>query len=317
MTTRKNQIGNDEISINIDCCPECSATHLIHDESRGEISCSKCGRVVSRNLIDLGAEWRSFNDGKNNKKIRVGSATRLSSSDKGLSTIISKQNKDAHGNNLSPEMRSTFFRIRKWDSRFKIQPSIGRNLREAMIFLDIATSLLKVSKDIKNSTAHIYRKCIKKNLTQGRSINNMVIASLYIACKLDKKPIILDDLETLLSLDKNLIGKCVRLIQCRLNIKLEPNSPRDFIYTIGSRLDINEDVQTLALKILALKDVLELTNGRNPVGIASATLYYAGLLIGERRTQSVISKSAGITENTLRKRFKELRKIKKIQKLLV
>jgi len=50
----------------------------------------------------------------------------------------------------------------------------------------------------------------------------------------------------------------------------------------------------------------ELTSGRGPTGIAAASLYIATVLCGERRTQREIGETAGVTEVTIRNRYKEL-----------
>ena len=50
----------------------------------------------------------------------------------------------------------------------------------------------------------------------------------------------------------------------------------------------------------------ELTSGREPTGIAAASIYIASVLCGERRTQREIADVAGVTEVTIRNRYKEL-----------
>jgi transcription initiation factor TFIIB len=50
----------------------------------------------------------------------------------------------------------------------------------------------------------------------------------------------------------------------------------------------------------------ELTSGRGPTGVAAAALYIASIQSGERRTQREASEVAGITEVTIRNRYKEL-----------
>jgi transcription initiation factor TFIIB len=50
----------------------------------------------------------------------------------------------------------------------------------------------------------------------------------------------------------------------------------------------------------------ELTSGRGPTGIAAASIYVASILCGERRTQREVSEVAGVTEVTIRNRYKEL-----------
>jgi len=49
-----------------------------------------------------------------------------------------------------------------------------------------------------------------------------------------------------------------------------------------------------------------LTSGRGPAGIAAAGLYVSALLNNEKKTQREVADVAGITEVTIRNRYKEL-----------
>ena len=49
-----------------------------------------------------------------------------------------------------------------------------------------------------------------------------------------------------------------------------------------------------------------LTSGRGPTGIAAASLYVAALMNDEKRTQREVADVAGVTEVTIRNRYKEL-----------
>jgi transcription initiation factor TFIIB len=51
-----------------------------------------------------------------------------------------------------------------------------------------------------------------------------------------------------------------------------------------------------------------LISGRGPTGVAAAAVYIAGLLKGERRTQKEVANVAGVTEVTIRNRYRELKK---------
>ncbi|MFC7068524.1 TFIIB-type zinc ribbon-containing protein, partial [Halobaculum lipolyticum] len=77
----------------VSVCPECGGS-VVADEEHGESVCTDCGLVVEEGAIDRGPEWRSFNrDGES--KSRVGAPTTKMMHDKGLSTNIGWQNKDA------------------------------------------------------------------------------------------------------------------------------------------------------------------------------------------------------------------------------
>jgi transcription initiation factor TFIIB len=52
-------------------------------------------------------------------KSRTGAGLSLAIPDKGLTTIIGLQDKDATGNSLSTSMKNTFHRLRIWDNRGK------------------------------------------------------------------------------------------------------------------------------------------------------------------------------------------------------
>ena len=61
-----------------------------------------------------------------------------------------------------------------------------------------------------------------------------------------------------------------------------------------------------ALEILDKARDVELTSGRGPAGIAAAALYVAALMNDEKKTQREVADIAGITEVTIRNRYKEL-----------
>ena len=48
--------------------------------------------------------------------------------------------------------------------------------------------------------------------------------------------------------------------------------------------------------------------GKTPAGVAAAALYYSSRVLGERRTQKEIASVVGVTEVTIRTRYKEMTK---------
>jgi transcription initiation factor TFIIB len=55
------------------------------------------------------------------------------------------------------------------------------------------------------------------------------------------------------------------------------------------------------------KDEILLSAGKNPMGLAATILYLSCLKTGKNKTQIDISHAAGVTEVTLRNRFKDLK----------
>ena len=82
--------------------------------------------------------------------------------------------------------------------------------------------------------------------------------------------------------------------------------PTDYISRFSSTLHLSPGTQNEALKILQKAEISELTSGRGPAGIAAAALYVAALINDEKKTQREVADVAGITEVTIRNRYKEL-----------
>ena len=290
----------------LNSCPECGNNNLISDDARGEIVCVVCGLVLGQRLIDSGPEWRAFSSEEANKKVRVGAPTTLTLHDKGLSTMIGWKNKDAFGKNISPKMKAEVYRLRKWHVRTRTNKSIDRNLAYAMNELDRFSSQLNLSRDLKESAAHIYRKMANKNLIRGRSIEAMLIASIYLSCKLNKVPKTLDDFLEFAMVDKKKIARCYRLILQELKININVPSPITFVPRFCAELNLSGKTQNRAAELLKLAKKYHITAGKAPTGLAGAALYVAAMQEGERRTQKEISLAAGVTEATIRNRYKEL-----------
>ena len=61
-----------------------------------------------------------------------------------------------------------------------------------------------------------------------------------------------------------------------------------------------------AIEIVEMAIKEELTSGRGPTGVAASAIYIAATLTTERRTQREIAEITGVTEVTIRNRYKEM-----------
>ncbi len=289
-------------------CPKCGSTHLTKDYSRAELVCEKCGLVIDAEIIDHGPEWRAFDNEQREKKTRTGSPMTYTIHDKGLSTNIGWQNRDAYGKSIPTRNRAQLYRLRKWQTRTRISDGTERNLALALAALDRMSSSLSLPRNVRETAAVIYRKAVRKNLIRGRSIEGVTAAVLYAACRQCNVPRTLEEISTITEMKKKEIGRNYRNISRKLELKLLPTTPQDYISRFCSRLDLSNDVQIKTIEILKKASQKELTSGRGPTGLAAASLYIASVLCGERRTQREVAEVAGVTEVTIRNRYKELAK---------
>ena len=287
-------------------CPECGSTHLSKDYSRAELVCRDCGLVIDQDFIDHGPEWRAFDSEQREKRARTGAPMTYTIHDKGLSTMIGWQNRDSYGKSIPTRNRAQLYRLRKWQRRVRISDATERNLAIALSELDRMASGLSLPRTVRETAAMIYRKAALKKLVRGRSIDGIAAASLYAACRQCHVPRTLDEISRVTPVSRKEIGRNYRYVARELSLKLLPTTPQDYISRFCSELKLSSDVQAKTLDIIREAANKELTSGRGPTGIAAASIYIASVLCGERRTQREVADVAGVTEVTIRNRYKEL-----------
>jgi transcription initiation factor TFIIB len=159
---------------------------VITDPESGEIICSNCGMVISQNIEDTRPEWRSFGSeggAVGYGRSRTGMPTSLARHDKGLTTIIGRTDKDASGNKIDASIRSKMERLKTWDFRSHAHDSTNRNLIQAFSELDKLKDKLGLPDAVIERTAYIYRKAQQRGLVRGRTIDAILAAASYIACR--------------------------------------------------------------------------------------------------------------------------------------
>ena len=301
----KNKKNKQKIEETIKC-PKCNSTHLTKDYSRAELVCEDCGLVIDGDFIDQGPEWRAFDSEQREKRSRTGSPMTYTRHDKGLTTTISWQNRDAYGHSIPTRNRAQMYRLRKWQVRTRISDGIERNLAIALASLDRMSSSLSLPRAVRETAAMIYRRAALKKLVRGRSIEGVTAAVLYAACRQCNVPRTLEEISKVASLSKKEIGRNYRNISRKLDLKLLPTKPQDYVSRFCSQLRLSTDVQAKTNEILRKSASIELTSGRGPTGMAAAALYIASVICYERRTQREVAEIAGVTEVTIRNRYKEL-----------
>jgi transcription initiation factor TFIIB len=289
-------------------CPECGSNHLSKDYSRAELVCRNCGLVLDEDIIDHGPEWRAFDSEQREKRARTGAPMSYTIHDKGLSTMIGWKNRDSYGKSIPTRNRAQIYRLRKWARRIRISNATERSLAIAFSELDRMASGMGLPRTVRETAAMIYRKAALKKLVRGRSIEGVITAALYAACRQCHVPRTLDEISNIAHLSRKDIGRTYRYVSRELGLKLLPTSPEDYISRFCSELKLSGDVRAKTLEILQEAARRELTSGRGPTGMAAASLYIASVLCGERRTQREIADVAGVTEVTIRNRYKEITK---------
>lgn len=281
-------------------CPECGSVSLTYDDQKGEIVCNDCGLIVEEKMVDTGQDAGGQFD-KADKKGRGGAPMSIQKFDKGLTTNVGEIS-DIY--RLEAGSTRKFLRLKKWQER--VSTSIERNLRLAMAELRRVASFLNLPSVVRDEASRVYNFVLQRGLVRGRSMESVIAACLYAACRSYNIPRTLDEIASASDVERKEIGRTYRFIVRKLKIKVTPSSPKDYISRFASILHLSPKAQNEALKILKKADITELTSGRGPAGVAAAALYVAALINDEKKTQREVADVAGITEVTIRNRYKEL-----------
>ena len=290
-----------------DRCPQCGKRTLVEDVNTGELSCNNCGYVVTDRAVDQGPEWRNFSDEKGEDRARAGSPTSITYRDMGLSTIIGSSNRDASGRSFDTPMRNAIDRLRKWDHRSPAFGNQEKNLSVALLELDKMSDKLGVSQAVKERAAYIYRKALDRGLLRGRSIVGISAAALYAAMRDTETPRTLKDIAAANNLDKKAVARDYRILLREMDLTMPVADAARNVNRIASRVGLSEKVARKAIEIVRITEEKEISAGKSPMGLAAASLYLAGVIEGEVKTQKDIAEAAGVTEVTVRNRYKGLR----------
>ncbi len=212
---------------------------------------------------------------------------------------------DKVGKMTSPN-REHLQRLSELQRRKKLSASVGRQRLVAQSEIERLSSMLFVPEGTRESSMRLYREAWEKDLIHGRSIEKILAASIYIACRKNNVPRTLDEIEAVTRVGKKDIIKTSKLLASKLGMKLAPTSPLEYVSRFCAKLNLKRHVEERANEIIKKALERDITSGRGPTGIAASAIYIAAILCDDRKTQKDVSEATGVTEVTLRVRYKEM-----------
>ncbi|MEM2786550.1 MAG: transcription initiation factor IIB [Candidatus Nitrosotenuis sp.] len=287
-------------------CRRCKG-FMVTDGSTGERFCRNCGYVIEERIEDSRPE-RNMSKDEHGDKARSGIPASLAIHDMGLATIIGAQNRDATGRPLSTNTKHIMNRLRTWDNRSQMSEHADKNLRHAFVQLNKLKDKLALSDAVVEKSAYIYRKALARNLVRGRSIEGVLAAAVYAACRDVETPRTLGDVAGAINIKRKDLSKNYRLLLNELELKMPVVSSMLCMSKIASKVGLNEKVKRHAQTILKDANDKRITAGKDPMGMAASALYISCLKYNADITQKDIAMAAGVTEVTIRNRYKDLKK---------
>jgi transcription initiation factor TFIIB len=290
-------------------CPICKRNDkIITDTGCGEVICSNCGTVVSDRGQDITSPERlAVNSQEKNIRSRTGIPLSLTFADMGLATIIGKHDRDASGRPLDTEMRAIMQRLRMWDFRAHSRSAADRNLLKALNELSMLKDKLALSAAAVEKAAYIYRKIQDMGLVRGRTISGVMAAAIYIVCREIGTPYTLRDIAVASNLKRKDIARNLRIVIFELDLKFPNVDPIKCISKVANKANLSENTKRQAISIMKDVSIRQIAAGKDPMGLAASVLYVSCLKTGEDKTQTQIAKASGVTDVTIRTRYKEIK----------
>ncbi|MFL6456218.1 MAG: transcription initiation factor IIB family protein, partial [Nitrososphaeraceae archaeon] len=116
----------------------------------------------------------------------------------------------------------------------------------------------------------------------------------------------LKDIATYSNVKFKEVAKSYRLLCLELDLKIPIVDPMKYIAKVANKANLSEKTKRQAVDIMDNVTKREISNGKNPMGLAASVLYISSMKTGENITQGDLSDAAGVTEVTLRSRYKDL-----------
>jgi transcription factor IIIB subunit 2 len=189
----------------------------------------------------------------------------------------------------------------------------GKDAREVTLALgrriiSRIASVLQLSSHHIDAAQRFFLLAVQHNFIQGRRMQNVVSACLYVVCRREKTAHMLVDFSDALQTNLYELG-AVFLRFCRLlNLRLPVVDPSLYIHRFASKLDFGDSTHSVAMTALRLVSRMKrdwMSTGRRPAGICGSCLFIAAKMHGFYRTAREIVVVVRVAESTLKQRLTE------------
>ncbi len=156
------------------------------DDDKGEVSCNQCGTLILSNMIDPSAPTRRFSSTDPSvDNAHYGAPASNLFADKGLRTTFNPMEADRKD-------RQKSFILKRINQQTVTNKE--RNLAVALRDIERVISRGGLTKSVHQEAVNVYRDAVDLQLIRGRSIEGMVAASIYTACRNRGVPRSLDEI---------------------------------------------------------------------------------------------------------------------------
>uniref|UniRef100_A0A8C4ZAB7 B-related factor 1 n=1 Tax=Gadus morhua TaxID=8049 RepID=A0A8C4ZAB7_GADMO len=257
-------------------CKACGCAEIDLDQARGNAVCTNCGSVLEDNIIVSEVQ---FVEGSGGVTSAVG---QFVSSD---------------GPEKAPLLGSGFHTSIGKESRAQTLQNGKRQIHQL-------GSQLQLNQHCLDTAFNFFKMVVSKQLTRGRKMAHVIAACLYMVCRTEGTPRILD----CVCVNVYILGKTFLLLSRELYINAPAIDPCLYIPRFAHMLEFGEKTHQVSMTALRLLQRMKrdwMHTGRRPSGLCGAALLVAARMHDFRRTVKEVIGVVKVCQATLRKRLTE------------
>lgn len=285
-------------------CPECNNGPLHNDLEAGEVVCGSCGLVVREVGPNDGPEWRAYTAAEYSDRSR---ATPITSGPPGVgpATVISPRSRDIKGAKLPAETMTKFRRLRRQERKAIFKHS-DRTLVVGHSTIQVAGNILALPRSVMDTAYSYFCSAKGAEVIRGRSVRGVSGACIYASCKDHGIVRSMKEIAKSIDMDRKRLFGVFSELQKRGIYKQKRLKLPKFLSKAVDNMDLSGDIVDVSMKLLKSIEEEGFTIGQSPPGVIAGILYIAGRVTGNFRDQASIAVQLGVTEVTIRNRYKKI-----------
>lgn len=174
-------------------------------------------------------------------------------------------------------------------------------------YRDISTMCDQISlpKAIGDIAKQLYKRADQEKILKGKTLDAAVACCIFIACRQARVPRTFKEICQLTNVPKKTIGQCYKLLENSLNLNASnPNpgqeGPEALLGRYVNHLDLPVYVESAATKLVVASREHGVADGRSPISIAGAAIYFVSHLYDQPKSAKEIAMVAGVSESTIK-----------------
>lgn len=164
----------------------------------------------------------------------------------------------------------------------------------------------RTSIGVRNQAMEIFRKAFEAGLLPGRSAEEIIAASMLLACRRCNYPKTAQEIVELSGVTRNSLAKSVKLLARELNLKTSWDDPALYVPKIAQAAGISPLTENHAVMILRDADRRRRSipmEHKKRKSLAAGALLLACEERGEKMSQLKLSKVAGISDDAIHRSY--------------